>query len=195
MDDKHSPKLWSRFLDGLLATPNARIELPSMSTKTEGGTARKSRRKSASHATNQSTTSTPSTPQHVDQHSMTSQPLVTSPMLAQTSFFDPQLADMPSSYNIPYSASNSSSGGYQMVSPQNSLHQGQPSLEQGRNETEFMSGMYDADPAFKLNVPEYFQPAFPFGQELQQSVQAMDASLWQNVPCKSRYERYLPLRG
>ena len=45
VDDRHSPKLWSRFLDGLLATPAAKIELSPSTMKGGNSLPRRSLRR------------------------------------------------------------------------------------------------------------------------------------------------------
>lgn len=46
VDEKHSPKLWSRFLSGLLSTPTAKIELSSDHLKKSSSLSRRGARKS-----------------------------------------------------------------------------------------------------------------------------------------------------
>ena len=188
VDYRHSPKLWSRFLDGLLATPNASMDIPPTAAKGESASTRKSSRKSniqSGASSSKGTSSNPSTPS-VNENLPLASPPVTSPAtentltssaVAHTSQTGPNAQTMSQSnsmYNYQTTAPPSSSGSYQMVSP---LDQPKPP---GRNEQDYMSGMYDD--TFQMNVSEYFRPAFPLGQDMIQSMQAMDASLWQNVP-------------
>ena len=45
MDEKHSPRLWARFLEGLLATPMAKVDLSPSTLKNANGIARRTSRR------------------------------------------------------------------------------------------------------------------------------------------------------
>ncbi|KAH8112586.1 hypothetical protein DFH11DRAFT_463167 [Phellopilus nigrolimitatus] len=197
VDDKHSPKLWARFLEGLLATPMARIELSPSALKGGNALSRRSTRRMTQNAISktekQNSPSYPFPPTqgvtspatHSANSSMTTaetlniSPTGISGTLSAPPPVLPTAAEQDrystTSEHSPNAAFDFSQGqnqrGYQADVNTISSQQQQPDMS-----------MYETQNALQMNVPEFFQPAL-FDSDLLQTMQSMpDPSLWQNMP-------------
>ncbi|THH07455.1 hypothetical protein EW145_g3361 [Phellinidium pouzarii] len=197
VDDKHSPKLWARFLDGLLATPMAKVELSPNVLKGGNALPRRSTRRltqrphganekrsensqvspsqgaisSAMHSPNSSFT-------NVD--SLNSSPLNINRTLS-SSLSAPLVTASEGNYSTTYEEASATvfdgglgqQGSFQVdANPMMSQQQEQPGMD-----------MYSMPNALQMNVPELFRPPLPFDNDLLQSIGSMpDTSLWQDMP-------------
>lgn len=201
VDDRHSPKLWSSFLDGLLATPMAKIELSPSAMKGGNALPRRTARRSATHsgssslskrgspslssspsveASSPAAQSSSSAYQPSDAHSASS-------VLGSGMTMSPPVVHSVSSTGDSYSAHYDGPPNATFGFAQGQMQQGFPT-EQDTVIAQMhgQHGPYHMHNSLQMNVPEFFQPPPLFDNDLLQSVHSIpDSSIWQNMPCKS----------
>ncbi|KAI5117668.1 hypothetical protein M0805_009701 [Coniferiporia weirii] len=203
VDDKHSPKLWSRFLNGLLATPMAKVELSPNALKGGSGLPRRPGARKLTQRTSNSSDkqnpsqASPASPDSVGTatHSPSSPSTGVEALnasrqaLCEASSSPPPPANLTNTMGSLYPATNEASdvtfdfnhghtqGNFQTGLGMDGSQQGQH--QQGQHGME----IFNSSNALQMNVPEFFHPPLPFDNDLLQSIQSMpDTSLWQDMP-------------
>lgn len=181
-DDKHSPKLWSRFLAGLLATPMAKVELSPGALK--GGsslsrrTSKRSPRNTGSTVSQASTSAnvgaSPAASSQFADHLSPDTTMTTSPTSFQSQF-SPLPPSLPmvaeeGQYALPRQSSANSTFDF---------NAGMQPMNGGQAGAAYQDSMNMNGNALQMNVPEFFQPPLPF-DDLLQSMQS-DPTIWQDV--------------
>lgn len=200
IDDKHAPKLWARFLDGLLATPMARIDLSPNVLKGGNALPRRHGRKGthrSSHSDKRAGSATSSTSSQRGASPIVSSPESTtgveaahsSPGSLNTNNLSPP-PPPPALPSVPeetrYPSNEHQQDAYAYI-------QNGPPIQQSQSLQNALGGSgsgadFGMQNALQMTVPEFFQPPMPFNdQDLLQSMQSMaDPSIWSdmNMPCK-----------
>ena len=195
VDDRHSPKLWSRFLSGLLATPTARVELSPSSMKGGGSLSRRNLRRPAGHSAGSpgSGRGSPSLPSGSPSPapvpgSSSSETHASSPASGISGTLSPPPPVLPASApedRYPARCHEAPSAAFNLLGGQ-SQHAYRSETNIGISHAPGQQGMYEMHNALHMDVPEFFHPPLPFDNELLQSIESMpDSSVWQNMPGKS----------
>lgn len=190
MDEKHSPKLWARFLDGLLATPMAKVQLSPGALK--GGSLPKNRRRtthrsgSAGAADKNQGGSSPSSSATSpgSQRGASPESIQPSPPtnVASLSAQAPSLPAVAEEVHVSSQPTQSSSNPQYSYVHENQAYQVPVTQMPPQQQPQPMQGDAHMHNALHMNVGEVF-PSFPlFDNDLFQSMQAMpDTSIWQDM--------------
>ncbi|KAL5525464.1 hypothetical protein ACEPAG_6800 [Sanghuangporus baumii] len=191
VDDRHSPKLWSRFLSGLLATPTAKIELSPSSMKGGGSLPRRPARRptgnpggSPSLATSLSGSASPPLP--VGSSPNTSAEIHTSPSASVYSgTLSPAPPVLPASApedRYPALCNEAPNAAFDIPSVRSGINY-HPETNVGILHSQNQQGLYDTQNTLQMDVPEFFHPPLPFDSDLLHQIGSMpDSSIWQNMP-------------
>jgi len=187
VDERHSTKLWSRFLAGLLATPMAKVELSPGALKSGGALPRRGPKRTARSSGATSSTHSVASP---SSHRGTSPAASTSSQF--TDALSPEVMTSPTAFSPPpttlpvvseegqyfhhQNGQTSNTGGF-IFTP--NAHQAvQPAGAYDSNSMNVDGGLQNA---LQMD-PSFFQSQPLFDNDLFQTMQAMeDPSVWQNM--------------
>lgn len=198
VDERHSPKLWARFLDGLLATPMAKVQLSPSALKGSSNLPSKSRRRTTQRggsagATEKKRGSASPASSHASprsQRGLSPEVMQSSPS-SDVASLSAQAQVLP-----PVSEEQNAAGSVaQAPVPQYSYDQGDQlyqmqasaQVPQQQQQMHGIQGGADGQNALQMNVGEVFQTLPLFDNDLFQTMQAMpDTSIWQDMNMPGR---------